>query len=391
MRASVQVQQAEAIEREMARLEMARGRMRLTPADVLAALGLDVEAAVWAPERGGQAHVPGACVWQGVTLTTELWAEATSNGRVSIHVEGHSANALAPDVRAAVGRMLGWALQGRVEERAKQVRSMLNKAETWSLGGGDLANRNLTLEVLPFLAPVELAAIRQTVARRTWEARCKRIAERRAAEERRTAQYERALELRAEIEAWQRAQDEFAELACSWAQKWAALFDDRYGTTELWEVTFGARGEGRVLRDEDEPGLWLKAVVLEAPGDLAVSEHGLTRVTAVSWNGATEEMWIGPVAKVRPVTVTVTVTAGAAYHRTVRCDRFVVNVPAVASDVEVATVEKDAPQAPPTLQEWLRATGFEREVETAAYLVEEGAGDEEDVALTAVRRNWREG
>lgn len=393
--ASVMAQNVAAVERQTQRVELARERMRLAPADVLAALGLDVEAAVWMPERGGQARVEGVCVWQGQRLETALWADAETHGRVFILVEGGGeVNALTPDVRAGVGRLLGTAVQNRLSERATQVQKMLHKAETFSLDGDTLANANLTLEKLPFLAPAELATVRQVVARRKWAARCKRIAERRAEAARRTAQFERALEVRAEIAAWRRASEEFDGLACTWAVRGTERMVAEYGMPRLWEVTFGARGEERGARGQervDAEGLWLKLVVLEGPEDLAVGVNGLTNVTAVSWHGAPDELWIGPVAAVREVAVDwLPIDKLVGYYQHVECGEYVVNVPAVASEKALAALQAERPQAPPTLREWLRAVGFEREAETVSFLIDEGE-DVAEVALTAVRRNWREG
>lgn len=384
--ADVRSQRAAAAERQAKRLEKAQERMRLAPAAVLDALGLDVATAVWAPESGGQAHVEGVCVWQGQRLDTALWAEASDNGRVSIHVGDGSTNALAPDVRAAVGKLLGQAMQQLIDERVKRVEGLRRKAASWSLDSEDLAGRRLKLWALPFVRADELAEIRQTVARRKWAARQERHAERQKRAARAAAQMERAQGLWAALQVWRRANDEFEAAALAWASKWAALIDERYGETELWEVTFGARGEGRVLADEDAPSLWLTAVVLEAPGDLAVGAHGLTRVTAVTWAGQTEERWIGPVAQVRrEQRMPRTVTAAAAYHRAVRCGGFVVNVPPVAPDT--VRPERDMPASPVSLDAWLEAEGYGREA--SAWEFAGGAELTEEAALEVVVRRWK--
>lgn len=380
--------QAAAAEKQSMLLKKAQDRMRSAPADLLNALGLDVATAVWESESGGRAHVEGACVLQGQRLETALWAEASDNGRVLIEVEGNSTNALAPDVRWAVRKLLGLAMRSRESDRMLLVQRLRKRAAEWSLNSEDLAGRRLTLAALPFVREDELAEVRRTVARRKWAARRERHAARRERAAREAAQRERARGLWAALQEWQRANDEFKAEALAWASKWAALLDERYGETELWEVTFGARGEGRVQADEDAPSLWLTAVVLEAPGDLAVGAHGLTHVTAVTAAGQTEERWIGPVAQIRRLHgMPQTVTAGAPYHRAVWCGGYVVNVPPVASDN--VRPERDMPEYPASLRAWLEAEGFEREAGMVVWEIRDGAEVSEELALNVVVQKWK--
>ena len=101
------------------------------PADVLAALGLDVSTAVMPAQYDG-AVVDGSCVFEGERVETKVTASLRGYNRHGVNLEvGGKSVAIDEKVRARVGLALGQAVQARSAERKEAGESLVRKAQTW--------------------------------------------------------------------------------------------------------------------------------------------------------------------------------------------------------------------------------------------------------------------
>lgn len=349
------------------------------PADVLAALGLDVSTAVMPAQYDG-AVVDGSCVFEGERVETKVTASLRGYNRHGVNLEvGGKSVAIDEKVRARVGLALGQAVQARSAERKEAGESLVRKAQTWGLDATDLRSRNLRWDKLPHVPGAAIREARRIVAGRKWQERkdaWARAHQRRAA---RAALEERCGLLIAAAGEWVALENEYQAACQAWAKGWTAQLEHNYGKPELWRVTYvpticPARGE-----DED----WTATtVVMEAPEALAAFRT-LVPVTEVSAGGqVTDGVRLGAIVRMEPVTFDVWPRMDVAmpYCRSVKGGEFWVNVPPAAVTVKP---EEDRPaRTHAQFGDWLGERGFERAVDKLRWYEYDPA----DVAGMSVER-----
>ncbi len=335
------------------------------PADVLAALGLDVSTAVMPAQYDG-AVVDGSCVFEGERIETKVTASLRGYNRHGVNLEvGGKSVAIDEKVRARVGLALGQAVQARRAERKEEGQRLINKATSWDVDSSDLKSRNLRWDKMPHVPGEMVAEARRIVAGRKWAARKEAWERVRRMRAERALHEERAAELMAACGEWA-AMDAGYQAACqAWASDWTAWLERDYGQPELWRVTYTATSwEGRGARgEEEEVGLTAWTVVVEAPEDLA-EFRTLAPVTEVSIGGmVTEGVRLGAIVRMEPVPFEVWPNMDAAlpYCRSVKAGEFWVNVPPAA--VTVKPEDDRPPRSHAMLGDWLTERGFERQVD----------------------------
>lgn len=351
------------------------------PADVLAALGLDVSTAVMPAQYDG-AVVDGSCVFEGERVETKVTASLRGYNRHGVNLEvGGKSVAIDEKVRARVGLALGQAVQARRNERKEAGELLVRKAEQWGLTSTDLLNRNLRWDKLPHVPGEAVQEARRIVAGRKWQERkdaWARAHQRRAA---RAALEERCGLLIAAAGEWVELENGYQAACQAWANDWTTWLDREYGKPELWRVTYvpticPARGE------EDEVDWTATAVVMEAPEDLAAFRT-LVPVTEVSAGGqVTEGVRLGAIVRMVPVTFEVwpRMDVTMPYCRSVKGGEFWVNVPPAA--VTVKPEENRPARTHAQFGDWLGERGFERAVERLRWYEYDPA----DVAGMSVER-----
>jgi hypothetical protein len=346
------------------------------PADVLAALGLDVSTAVMPAQYDG-AVVDGSCVFEGERIETKVTASLRGYNRHGVNLEvGGKSVAIDEKVRARVGLALGQAVQARRDERKAQGERLLLHARQWSVNDSDLTSRNLRLDKMSHVPGEAVAEARRIVAGRKWAARKEAWERVRRLRAERVLREERAAELIAACGEWAALEDGYQAACRAWAADWTAWLEREYGRPELWRVTYTATSwEGRGARGEEEEMDWTaQTVVMEAPEDLREFST-LVPVTEVSATGTvTEGVRLGAIVRMEPVMFDVWPRMDAAlpYCRSVKAGEFWVNVPAAA--VTVKPGEDRPVRAHAMAGDWLTAMGFERQVDRLRWC-EYGAGE----------------
>ncbi len=335
------------------------------PADVLAALGLDVSTAVMPAQYDG-AVVDGSCVFEGERIETKVTASLRGYNRHGVNLEvGGKSVALDEKVRARVGLALGQAVQARRDERKEEGKRLISKATQWGVDSSDLCSRNLRWDKMPHVPGEMVAEARRIVAGRKWAARKEALERVRRMRAERARHEERAAELMAACGEWAAMEAGYQAACQAWASDWTAWLERDYGQPELWQVTYTATSwEGRGAMGEEEEVDWTeRTVVMEAPEDLA-EFRTLVPVTEVSTSGRVKEgVRLGAIVRMEPVTFEVWPNMDAAlpYCRSVKAGEFWVNVPPAAV---TAKPEENRPQrSHGTLADWLFGRGFEKVTE----------------------------
>ena len=332
------------------------------PADVLAALGLDVSTAVMPAQYDG-AVVDGSCVFDGERVETKVTASLRGYNRHGVNLEvGGKSVALDEKVRARVGLALGQAVQARRDERKEEGKRLINKVTQWGVDSSDLRSRNLRWDKMPHVPGETVMEARRIVARRKWAARKEAWERVRRMRAERAQHEERAAELMAACGEWAAMEAGYQAACQAWASDWTAWLEREYGQPELWRVTYTATS--CPAQDEDGEVDWTAlTVVMEAPEDLA-EFRTLVPVTEVSLGGSVRDgVRLGAIVRMEPVTFEVWPNTDAAlpYCRSVRAGEFWVNVPPAAVTVKP---EDGRPQrSHGTLADWLFGRGFEKVTE----------------------------
>ena len=139
------------------------------PADVLAALGLDVSTAVMPAQYDG-AVVDGSCVFEGERLNHSYGFAAPAQPARGEPGGWREVGGDRREGAARVGLALGQAVQARSAERKEAGESLVRKAQTWA-GCDGSAESQLRWDKLPHVPARRSREARRIVAGRKWQER----------------------------------------------------------------------------------------------------------------------------------------------------------------------------------------------------------------------------